>query len=82
MKTALQELIEKFDTAIEALEKEKSFLTASGVINSKILAMSLLEKEKEQIIEAARWMPKPFENIEFLPELGNEYYNQKYNQNE
>lgn len=36
------------------------------------------EMEKQQIIEAAIWMPKPFEELEFLPELGEQYYNEKF----
>jgi hypothetical protein len=36
--------------------------------------------EEKQIIDAAIWMPKPFENMEFLPELGQQYYNETYKQ--
>lgn len=34
--------------------------------------------QAHQIIEAAKWMPKPYDNIEFLPELANQYYKEKY----
>ena len=38
------------------------------------------QMEKEQIIEAAKWMPEPFNSIEFLPELAKQYYTQTYKQ--
>jgi len=44
-----------------------------------LLKRDCLEIEKQQIIDAAKWMPQPFEKIEFLPELGAEYYNKNYN---
>ena len=94
MKTALQELIEKFDIIIEALEKEKFFLTASGVINSRNLAISLIEKEKEQIVksyyDAQIALLKIYEDntgIKIIDKFINdfddakEYYNKTYNQN-
>lgn len=37
-----------------------------------------VDKEREQIIDAAQWMPFPFDGIEFLPELANQYYNETY----
>lgn len=37
-----------------------------------------LEMEKQQIIDAAIWMPKPFDKATFLPELGKQYYNETY----
>ena len=36
-----------------------------------------IEMEKQQIIDAAIWMPDHF-NSEFLPELGKQYYNDRY----
>jgi hypothetical protein len=36
------------------------------------------EMEKEQIINAAMWMPEPFNSIEFIPELAKQYYNENY----
>lgn len=36
------------------------------------------EMEKQQIIEAAKWMPKPYNDLEFLPELAKQYYNETY----
>lgn len=34
--------------------------------------------QAHQIIEAAKWMPKPYETLEFLPELAVQYYKEKY----
>jgi len=36
-----------------------------------------LEMEKQQIIDAAMWMPDHF-GTEFLPELGKQYYDKKF----
>ena len=36
------------------------------------------EMKKEQIMEAAKWLPKPFDEMQFLDELGKEYYNQTF----
>lgn len=36
------------------------------------------EMERQQIIKAAMWMPEPFNNIEFIPELAKQYYNENY----
>ena len=33
--------------------------------------------EKEQIMDAAMWMPKSF-NTEFIPELAEQYYNETF----
>jgi len=38
------------------------------------------EIEREQIINAAQWMPEPFEKLEFIPELANQYYTETFNQ--
>jgi len=47
-----------------------------------IVAYNILEQakkmEKEQIINAAMWMPEPFNSIEFIPELAKQYYNENY----
>ena len=39
------------------------------------------EMEKQEIIEAAIWMPNNF-GTEFLPELGNQYYKERYGKEE
>jgi hypothetical protein len=36
------------------------------------------EIHKQEIIKAAQWMPKPYDNIEFLPELAEQYYKETY----
>jgi glutamyl-tRNA reductase len=36
------------------------------------------EIHKQEIIKAAKWMPKPYDNIEFLPELAKQYYKETY----
>jgi hypothetical protein len=36
------------------------------------------EMHKQEIINAAQWMPKPYNNIEFLPELAKQYYKETY----
>jgi hypothetical protein len=36
------------------------------------------EMEKVQIIDAAKWLPKPFETIEFIQELAKQYYQQTF----
>ena len=51
-KTAMQELIEWLDASIETLEKQGSFTIAAGIRAAKGQANCLLEKEKEQIINA------------------------------
>jgi hypothetical protein len=33
---------------------------------------------EQEIINAAQWMPKPYDNIEFLPELAKQYYKETY----
>lgn len=42
------------------------------------LVQEAIDIEKEQILNAAMWMPKPFSSIEFIPELAKQYYNDKY----
>jgi hypothetical protein len=68
MKTAMQELIDE-------LERVRSMTNMNFVIR---IATDLLEKEKEQIIDAY------YGNIDGVfgyREEGQEYYNQTYNQN-
>lgn len=42
------------------------------------LVQEAIDIEKEQILNAAMWMPEPFSSIEFIPELAKQYYNDKY----
>ena len=54
-----------------------------GLINKDMLPSHPIfnkakQLEKQQIMNAASWMPKPFDNMEFLPELAEQYYNETY----
>jgi hypothetical protein len=74
-KTAMQELIDWLNVKIEILENEYSMSIASGIRAAKMEAEKLLEKEKEQIIDAY------YGNIDGVfgyREEGQEYYNQTY----
>jgi hypothetical protein len=63
-------------TAVEWLEdKIQSDMTFMEVLG---LIMQAQQIEQQQIIEAAMWMPEPFNSIEFIPELAKQYYNDKY----
>jgi hypothetical protein len=73
MKTAMQELIEWLDIAIEELKGNDSTDFAEGLVAARVKANKALEKEKEQIMKAYN-SAIPFK-------FGEEYYNQTYNQN-
>ena len=68
-------------TAVEWLLNEISSTTILDKEDIKLFKQAK-EMEKEQIINAASWMPKPFDNIEFLPELAKQYYNETFKNNE
>jgi hypothetical protein len=36
------------------------------------------EMHQQEIINAAMWMPEPYQYMEFLPELGKNYYNKTF----
>jgi hypothetical protein len=36
------------------------------------------EIERQNIIEAAKWIPSPYDALEFLPEIAEQYYNETY----
>ena len=74
MKTAMQELIEYFN---ERPEYDKTSEGYELIEKAK----QLLEKEKEQIIEAVNYGNKQdhYDATEF--ELSNYYYNETFNQN-
>ena len=77
MKTAMQELIEWLDIAIEELKGNDSTDFAEGLVAARVKANKALEKEKEQIADA-------FRNGSTSSMLGGghwtQYYNQTYNQ--
>ena len=68
-KTAVEQLIE---TMI------RTNLVPKGTHPNNILFEQAKKVEKQQIIEAAMWIPEPFNNIEFIPELAKQYYNENY----
>jgi hypothetical protein len=71
MKTAMQELIEWHDIAIEELKGNDSTDFAEGLVAARVKANKALEKEKKQIMNAY---------IDGLGDIGaEEYYNQTYN---
>jgi hypothetical protein len=78
MQTAMQELIEWLDIAIEELKGNDSTDFAEGLVAARVKANKALEKEKEQIADA-------FRNGSTSSMLGGghwtQYYNQTYNQN-
>jgi hypothetical protein len=86
MKTAMQELIDKIQYSIDVQSGVSLTETQVNTLKAVMLvAENLLEKEKEQIMEAYRYghidgftsanhLGTEFENEE-------DYYNQTYNQN-
>jgi hypothetical protein len=63
-------------TAVEWLE-EKIKANPFRIENDRLWNKAK-EMEKEQIIDAAMWLPEPFNTIEFIPELAKQYYKNKY----
>jgi hypothetical protein len=66
----------KKQTAVEWLVEQWPILESQ--IPERILEQAK-EMEREQIIEAAQWMPKPFNDMEFIPELAEQYYTETFN---
>lgn len=64
------------DTIIEYMKSNQYFI-GNDLVEVFITAKEL---EKQQIIEAAKWMPNPYDKIEFIPELAEQYYNQQFKQ--
>jgi hypothetical protein len=90
MKTAMQELIEWLDIAIEELKGNDSTDFAEGLVAARVKANKALEKEKEYIIDfhvmlMKNGLEQEGNAIEWdyneLKEEANKYYNQTYNQN-
>ena len=61
-------------------EELESKIVIDDFTTYKRLKAKALEVEKQQIINAAKWMPKPYHFIEFIPELAEQYYLQTYKQ--
>ena len=77
-KTAVTQLIDWIESkAVSDIMGNTIFSVSTTEINSKL--RELLDLEKQQLVQAAMWLPAPFKTIEFLPELGEEYYNKIYN---
>jgi hypothetical protein len=77
MKTAMQELIDKLEITEKQLDKENNLILSCAIFAAKNMAIELLEKEKEQIIEAyGRAICMFYES-----EQPEEYYNETFNQN-
>jgi hypothetical protein len=91
MKTAMQELIDRLDKTEKQLDRENNLVMSSALFAAKNMALELLEKEKEQIINArdstASELMKNMEDVwilgksEYKTRTPEEYYNQTYNQN-
>jgi hypothetical protein len=78
MKTAMQELIDRLDKTEKQLDKENNLVMSSALFSAKSMALEYLEKEKEQIINAA----KSCNYIGGATDIEAEkYYNQTYNKN-
>jgi hypothetical protein len=81
MQTAMQELIEWLDIAIEELKGNDSTDFAEGLVAARVKANKALEKEKEQIIDAYDKGSDVNDDLKPLYGTPEEYYNQTYNQN-
>jgi hypothetical protein len=69
--TAVEWLVNQLNQNIDFIPINKWDMIRDMVQQAKAM-------EKNQIINAAMWMPKPFDNIEFIPELAKQYYNETY----
>lgn len=67
-------------TAVEWLTKE--FVKLESTIGVHGIMYELMEQakemEKKQIIDAASWIPNDCNQFEYKPNLGNKYYNKKF----
>jgi hypothetical protein len=68
---------ESKQTAVEWLF-EQLLETPKDKLNWYAILYQAKEMEKVQIIDAAKWLPKPFETIEFIQELAKQYYQQTF----
>jgi hypothetical protein len=85
--TSIDWLVEQIENQqkfyIELAKKDKTkrkevdaILTATTLLRMKCGKAE--EMHEQEIINAAQWMPKPYDNIEFLPELAKQYYKETY----
>lgn len=79
----MQQLIEIIDITQKLLENENNLAMSSALFSAKNMAELLLEKEKEQIIDAHINGQSEFDMLQFRDinkTLSDNYFNQKYNQ--
>jgi hypothetical protein len=70
----------KKQTAVEWLVANIDWqLLKNTSLHYEMIVNKAKEMEREQIIDAAQWMPKPFNDMEFIPELAEQYYNKTFN---
>jgi hypothetical protein len=89
MKTTMQELIEELEKRMKSYLSVDMALSASAIAITLMEAKKLLEKEKEQIMNAycdgakggANGTKGQHENGWVSIQMRNKYYNQTYNQN-
>ncbi len=82
MKTAIQELIEKIQYSIDVQSRVSLTETQVNTLKAVMLiAETLLEKEKEQIIKAVIFGNREDHYDATEVKLSNYYYEQTYNQN-
>ena len=84
MKTAMQELMDKIELQIEEEKIEGKFgIGIWGLHQAKNLVIDMLEKEKEQIINAhieGQRVFDEYQHTQWTNEQAEHYYNQTYNQ--
>jgi hypothetical protein len=66
-------------TAVEWLVANIDWqLLKNTSLHYEMIVNKAKEMEREQIIKAAQWMPKPFNDLEFIPELAEQYYKETF----
>jgi hypothetical protein len=69
----------KKQTAVEWLVANIDWqLLKNTSLHYEMIVNKAKEMEREQIIDAAQWMPKPFNDMEFIPELAEQYYTETF----
>ena len=80
METAIEQFVKDFYLYAEpyaySIEEDKWVISEEDF---EYLISKVKEKEKQIIKDAAKWMPKPFDGMEFLDELTTQYYNETFN---
>jgi len=80
METAIEQFVKDFYLYAEpyaySIEEDKWVISEEDF---EYLISKVKEKEKQIIKDAAKWMPKLFDGMEFLDELTTQYYNETFN---